>query len=442
MVGLTELVFLYANGIILAGMMYYAFTCIFKPAVGKVWILLAYITFLIATTQLFLLFDNMWITMIANIVSYIALSFLFSGNISTKVIFALFIYIIMVLAEGLTIVFFNMVYYIQYGLGATIEDILPVARTVQTIIQLPLVLAAIRMFRKYGNKKARYGDFTIPVHYTAIVALMLMGTVVISVLFIASTIDEIHTVFVQLTVALLLIAGVIVAIIWLYNTILNHLEEFEKNRIREQMQERWEVLYNTATSSQKTITKLRHNMRYDYLSLSGYLGDGDIQSAEKLIADRIGNLDTIISTGNTSIDTMLNYYKQRAQDMLGIDLELRHQTPPELNIDTNLMVLILGNALENAVEACLKVPKDRRYIKVIAEITAQDELLIMIANPYTIPPVSDGEGNLITTKENKQNHGLGLLSINDALPENIGQMHTEHKNGEFRFMLIIYEVLA
>jgi len=438
MSGLGELIFLYMNGIILVGMKFYAFTCIFKPSARKIWFFLAYLAFLIATTHLFLLFYNVWITLLSNISAYIALTFLFRGNISSKIVYSILLYITAVLSEGMSVVLLNLISYIQNGVGVRTEDVLPVARTVAAILQLPLILIIIQLFRRYINKKARYRHFKIPIRYTAVVVLMLLGTVLLSVLFVYSSIDEVDNLFGQLTLALLLSAGVIPPIIWLYNTIMNHLEEFQKNRQKFQMLQRWEVLYNTATSSQKTISTLNHNIRYDLLSLSGYLEENNIQKAKDLISNRIGSVDSVISTGNAAIDTMLNYYRQRANEILGIDPELGLLIPPDLNIDANLTALILGNALENAVEACLALQPDRRYIRVVAEITAHSKLLITITNPYSVSPVSDSEGNLITTKDDKQNHGLGLSGIKDVLPDDVGQIHTEYSDGIFNFKLVFY----
>lgn len=430
---------IYANGFILVGMLYYAFACVFKPSVSKIWIFLAFSAFLLATTGLFLLFDNIWITLLSNIAAYIALSLLFSGSVSTKIIFAILIYISLILAEGLSVIFFNTVFYIQYGTGALIEDILAIARTGTTIIHLPLTLIIILSFRRYVNKKARNSNFNIPTQYTIIVGVMLLGVVLLSALFVASSIGETHNVFGRLTFALLLSATIIIAIIWLYNTILNNLEEFEKNKLKEQMLERWEVLYRTATRSQKTIATLKHNIQYDFLSIAGYLNESDIASAQMLITRRIGDLDSVITTGNIVIDTMLNYYQQKIYDNLNINLDVGLLIPANLNIDGGLTALILGNALENALEACAKVPKNQQYIKVAAELTAQSELFITVENPYLIEPVSDNEGNLLTIKEDKGNHGLGLSGIKEALSEESGQLHIEYGGGIFLFMFILYD---
>jgi len=439
--GLIEQISLYANGLILVGMKYYAFTCIFKPATRKVWIFCAYLVFLIATTLLFLQFENIWITLAINMTAYIALSFLFSGNIGIKIIFAILLYITSILADGVSFLLLNNIYYTQHSLDISIENILPIGRTVTTIIHLPCILAIILIFRKFVNKRARYRTFKIPLRYTSIVLFMLLGIAFVNTLFISATIDEIQRSANRILIAHLVSAVVIIAIIWLYNTILNHLEEFERNRLKDKMLERWEVQYQTAASSQKLIATLKHNMGFDYLSLASFLDKGEVINAQKLIADKVGILNSIVATENISIDTMLNYYQQKAREVVHISLDIGIFIPPDLRLDANLTALILGNALENALDACSHLPISQRYIQVKMELTEQGELLVTIINPYVEEPIEDENGNLVTSKADKLNHGLGLSSIQEILPEEAGQIHYKYDKGVFQFMLLFYNVL-
>jgi sensor histidine kinase regulating citrate/malate metabolism len=104
-------------------------------------------------------------------------------------------------------------------------------------------------------------------------------------------------------------------------------------------------------------------------------------------------------------------------------------------------VTILGNAIENAIEANEPVEHDSRYIHLKASITAQNALLINIINPYVVAPVADKDGNLMTTKADKRNHGLGLASISEFMPEEKGQVHFEFADNVFKFMAVFYDIL-
>jgi hypothetical protein len=56
-------------------------------------------------------------------------------------------------------------------------------------------------------------------------------------------------------------------------------------------------------------------------------------------------------------------------------------------------------------------------------------------------PITDNDGNLITTKADKRNHGLGLVSISEIIPEEKGQVHFEFAGNVFKFMAVFYDII-
>ena len=437
---MPEIVVIFINGVVFSGMTYYAFTCIFEPSVKKRWVVLAYATYLILTNAVFFEFESGWINLAVNMTTFFALTFLFKGNIGTKFVFALLVYIMGMLGEGISFLVLSSIYYLQFGMAVSTEYILPIGRTVANVIFLPLVLTTILIFRKFVNKKAQCKHFKIPAKYTVATFSMLLGIILINTLFAFALMDRAQVETTPIIISHIISSVIIFLIIWIYNTILNHLETFEKNRLKDQMLERWEIQYSAAVSSQKVIAKLKHNLRLHFLTLSSLLREGHVEDAKKHVADEIGSFDDIITTGNMAIDAMLSYYRQKAKEMLDIELDVELMIPPDMMLDPNLTVLILGNALENAVDACTHLPPTDRYIRINAIFTTQGELLVTIANPYAVAPVVDKEGNLLTTKSDEHNHGLGLASVREMLPEEAGQIHIEYADNIFQFTLIFYNV--
>ena len=438
---MVEQIALYANGIMLSGVKYYAFICIFKPAVKKRWIFLSYLVFVIITTQMFFEFESSWAIMGLNIFAFAVLSCLFSGKTSVKIIFAILLYFMGILAEGFSYLILNHIYYARYGVGVAVEYIIPLGRSLASLIHLPLILMMILVFRRFINKNAKHRHFEIPLRYTVAILFMLLGVLLINGLLISATMEEVPRVSNQVTLAHLISFIVIIFVIWIYNTILNNLEEFEKNRQKDQMLERWEIQYQTAINSQKMITELKHNLKFHFLTLSGALRKGDIEQAKAHIEAQIGSFDSVITTGNISIDTMLNYYQQKAKEELDVDIETELFIPSDLKLNVTLTAMILGNALENALDACRSLSHNQRYIHIRAEITAQDEFLLTITNPYATAPVVDSKGNFSTSKADKQNHGFGLASIQEILSEEQGHIHVWYGDNTFRFSLLFYNVL-
>ena len=437
----VQIVF-YINAAIFAGAMYFSFVSIFTPRIKTCWTLLIYAIYLIITVQAFFIFGDIWINLVIHLFAYFALTFLFSGKVSTKIIFALFIYAASMLADALAFLGLNYVSYSQYGIPVLAGYILPIGRTVSNILFLPLVFLSTFIFRTLLNKKSRSVDLKIPVRYTAAIFMMLLGIVLINALALSIAMEQARVDIFPVVLSHLLSSFVILLIIWLYNTILNHLEELEKNRLKDHMLERQEIQYQTAMISQKTIAELKHNLSYHFLTLLSLQEKGALGEIKEHIERELGSFDYVITTGNISIDTMLNYYQQKIKEELDIDLETQLHIPPALALDINLITLALGNALQNALEACISVAHQERYIRLKMIFTAQEELIVTVENPYIIEPVMDKKGKLITSKEDSHRHGIGLSSIKEALPEEAGHIVTEYNKQTFRFTLHLYHITA
>jgi hypothetical protein len=413
----------------------------FKLVPKRKWILLAYIAFLLVSSELFLAFGNMWINLVINTIVFISFALLFSGNLTARLIFSALIYTMSIVADGLSFLALNYIFYIQRGTEIPVELMQTAGRTLVNIIFLPILLITMLFFRRIFAENAFQKHLKIPKSYTVSILAVIAGIVLINVLFISAAADDFQVNAIKLSISLLVSAMVILLIIWFYNTMLNHLKMLEESRLRDHMLERWEIQYNAARDSQKVIAGINHNLRYNFLTLSGFLKNDEVEKAQKHIEDHIGQLSYIVSTGNISIDAMLNYYQQRIKDVLNIEMKSELLIPPDMKLDSTHIVTILGNAIENAMEACEQVEQDSRYIHLKASITAKNALLINIINPYLVSPITDNDGNLITTKADKRNHGLGLVSISEIIPEEKGQVHFEFADNVFKFMAVFYDII-
>ena len=439
---LAQIVY-YINGILALLLTYYGFVRTFKPAVKKRWIFLAYTAYLVFASQQFLVFDNIWLNVIVNIVAFSSISLLFIGNLGSKLVFATLVYIISMVADAISFVGLSYIYYAQHGAEIPTIYIYSVVRTVTNIIFLPFFLMFLLLFRRYFTQKASYAHFKVPLKYTISVFVMLTGIIFIDLLFFAVAMKEIRTKGVQIIVSQFLVLLMAFLIIWFYNAMLDYLHMIETSHLKDQMLERWETQYNATMHSQKAISELKHNLRFDFMALAGLLKEGKTGAAERHLQEKLGEISYLINTGNMPIDTMLNYYKQKSLEALSIDLETELKIPSNMRLDAALIVTILGNAFENAIEACNKVETDKRYIHIKAVLTKRDDkgtLLVIITNPYAVEPVADKNGNLLTTKENKQKHGFGLASIREILPEKSGHINFEYGANTFKFALVLYDI--
>ena len=134
-----------------------------------------------------------------------------------------------------------------------------------------------------------------------------------------------------------------------------------------------------------------------------------------------------VNTHHPIMDAILNQKYQVAVDH-NIDIQIQVNDLSGLCIPTNSLVVLFSNLLDNAIEACLRMP-DNRVIR--CSIVASDELYLSIRN--TSLPVTITDGQIQTSKKEKQEHGFGLLSIKRILDELKGEYAFQYDHGWFQF---------
>jgi len=99
-------------------------------------------------------------------------------------------------------------------------------------------------------------------------------------------------------------------------------------------------------------------------------------------------------------------------------------------LDPTDICIIFGNTIDNAIEACVKLPKEEKKVIDIKSEYSKDFLFITIKNP-TAENVKIINDTVATTKENKISHGIGLRSIRTAVGKYSGAMKLLCVNGLF-----------
>ncbi|MCD8018256.1 MAG: GHKL domain-containing protein [Clostridiales bacterium] len=140
-------------------------------------------------------------------------------------------------------------------------------------------------------------------------------------------------------------------------------------------------------------------------------------------------------TGNTSVDTLINYKYSTAQKY-NINFDIDLNIPTKWNFKTADLCVILGNALDNALEAVMK-SSGKRDIKLRMHYT-MGNLSIVIINTYNGILKKGKNGKLLTTKADASIHGLGLHSIKKAVEKYHGTVHIDYTEIQFCLKLLLY----
>lgn len=204
------------------------------------------------------------------------------------------------------------------------------------------------------------------------------------------------------------------------------------------------VLYNEEAKEREQeyfrYRKIRHDMKNHLIGLRSLIKEGDVQRAENYLDGLLDDIEIVeekICSGNVVVDTLVNAKYTLAKKM-HIKTDIQVCIPNEFKFQDKHLMVILGNIIDNAIEASMKLPEEERYIKLI--ILYQKKMLnILIINNYNGRTRKNRWGEFITTKEEQVYHGLGLSAIKQTIDYYNGEVKITEKNGKFQVSILIYE---
>jgi len=138
-------------------------------------------------------------------------------------------------------------------------------------------------------------------------------------------------------------------------------------------------------------------------------------------------VDTVLKTGNVMVDAILNS-KLSLIKSKDIAVNAKATVPAQLRISEIDLCAIIGNLLDNAMEACLKQPEEERFIRVYIGILKQ-QLYISITNSVGGEVKKQGKTYLST--KDSYTHGFGLMRVDRIARKYDGYVNRQNEPGVF-----------
>lgn len=174
----------------------------------------------------------------------------------------------------------------------------------------------------------------------------------------------------------------------------------------------------------------RHNFRHKLHTILELVEKEKYEELPRLLAEyseKIDKTKVIKYCQNPILDATLSFYLNKAYDT-DIDLDISLQFPQELSISDIELATVLANAIENAIHACEKIEKGKRFLQL--KVVCKPIFSIAICNSFDGNVLFDKAGLPIS---NEVGHGFGTRSI-AAFCERVGAYYQFSADGE-RFCL-------
>ena len=187
---------------------------------------------------------------------------------------------------------------------------------------------------------------------------------------------------------------------------------------------------------QNELRAFRHDINNQLTALSGYLDAGDLAGSRQYLAgisDHFKSASPAINTGNNALDAILSAKRALAENH-GIRFTSKLRVQENLPIAPEDLCIIFGNALDNAIEACDRLPADAERTIALHLLQDAHTLTCIVTNTAS----SRRGASFVTSKADKAQHGFGLNNIREALDKYGVTPEITWEDGRFTLAFVFF----
>lgn len=350
----------------------------------------------------------------------------YEGEVLQKIVFSVLINTIWMLAEflvGYMFVLYGVHYMIPQFLGSLFSKLLT----------LFLIICLKKFFQ---NENMR----SLPNKYNIILLLIPVGSmfVVYNIFMLSIETSEKNHIRESLTSSIIIL--LINIIIFKLYLILSKEKELEKyNVVYEQQLELCTQHMREKENVMMEFRNARHDIKQHFIVLIEMLDNNQNELAmdylRKLIKMAPLSNIGISRTDNIVVDSLVNAkYTIALKEEIKFTVDIH--IPMQLPFYSADLSILLGNILDNAIEASLQIAKEERYIKFFMKFET-NTLIITVINAFNGELIKNRNGKIISSKVEAGYHGIGLESVRKVATKYHGSVVLETKQETFIIKVIL-----
>ncbi len=384
-------------------------------------VFMGYMIFYFITTLNYIIIGIPLIIATINILGIVLLTILYKSSINKKIFASIATFLFISLIE-ISIVLIAINDNFNF-IGKVKHDTI----LLLSLVRLVTYFAAIIIYNLFSEKSV----INLPNRYY--LNLIIVNSV--SILMAIFSFYSLGTSNIYSITMIVLIVIINFIIFSMYKNILELFEEKYNSISLENQYELIKIQNENIEKSSKNLRKLEHDLRNkltpiafmakdENINISGYIDEIMKEFSEKTI---------VKSSGITELDSIINIKMNKAESLL-IDFSYDICPIEDSPISAMDLAVIVGNLLDNAIEATLKT--SNKWIKTDIRIT-KGVLIIEIENSFDGTVKKSGE-NFITRKEDKRIHGMGITNIKYILKKYDGEIEFSYSGMIFRVLVLVY----
>lgn len=189
------------------------------------------------------------------------------------------------------------------------------------------------------------------------------------------------------------------------------------------------------------LREMRHDLKQRLIYVRHMLEGGEREQVEEILTEMIGEVShrgrLVCESGNGAVDAVVNGKAQEARERGG-SLIADVKIPKAIGLTNTEIVVLLGNALDNALEALEYVEEGKResWLEMKSE---KGLLFIRLRNRYDGVVIRDEKGKIKSRKQ-ERGHGIGYASMEKIVGKYHGEISVKESADIFTLEIFIYDV--
>lgn len=243
-----------------------------------------------------------------------------------------------------------------------------------------------------------------------------------------------------LIAAAILVIAALLSVYSLYARLAKEYQILKSNQVYLKQMRAYRMYFSAREKADDELIKMRHDLKQQLILMRNQLIHKEYEEMEKLIDSMIGRAFSLArtkyDTGNLALEAQLNELEAVAKEK-GIVVYVDIDVPGKMKFNDEDMSILLGNAIDNAVEALERAEGGNKRIWVSVRY-CKGMLQIRFKNDCA----DSGEGRKRISSKPGKYHGIGLLSISRIVRKYKGSMKAGVKDGLFCLEITLYEDLT
>lgn len=214
-----------------------------------------------------------------------------------------------------------------------------------------------------------------------------------------------------------------------------HIKSLESNSLRNQINSYKREL-DRIEATEIRIEGIRHDLRHHIIEMQDMVKSEDYDSLSSYldsISEDINQEKKISHSGRYEVDSLINYMIEEARLTLK-EVDVKVSIPKDINVERYQLNVILGNLMENAIDAAKC--SEKQFMSISVEVN-RGMLFINVRNSY-MGKIYRNKHGILSTKQSNKKHGLGLKNVKRIVDDLNGDFKIFYDDSEFAVDVMIY----